>query len=105
MSVTIATDKSFNELLSTGFNIVDFYTTTCVPCKMFSKVLEEIECEFPFVNIVKVNLSDYPKLTDENRVGAVPTVLFVKDGKELDRYEGILSADEVTERVTKYYYE
>jgi thioredoxin 1 len=105
MSVTIATNDNYEALLKTGFNIVDFYSTTCVPCKMFSKILEEIECEYPFVNIIKVNTTDYPKLGKQNHIEAVPTVLFVKDGKELERNVGVMSADEVTEKISQYYYE
>lgn len=105
MSVIIATNENYDTLLRTGFNIVDFYSTTCVPCKMFSKILEEIEYEYPFVNIIKVNTTDYPKLGSQNNIDAVPTVLFVKEGKELERNVGVMSEEEVTERISQYYYE
>lgn len=105
MSVTIATNDSYETLIQTGFNIVDFYSTTCVPCKMFSRILEEIECEFPFINIIKVNTTDYPKLGKQNNIDAVPTILFIKDGKVLGRDVGVMSEDEVTEKISQYYYE
>jgi thioredoxin 1 len=105
MSIKVATDENYEALLQEGFNIVDFYTTTCVPCKMFSKVLEEITYEYPFVNIIKVNTTDYPKLGSQNKIEAVPTVLFVKDGKILERSVGAMSEDEVTEKIGEYYYE
>ena len=47
--------------------IADFYGTTCVPCKLFSKILEDIEAEIPFLNIVKLNTTDNPELAEEIR--------------------------------------
>ena len=102
--ITYADYDTYESLLSEGFSIVDLYTVTCTPCKMFSKILEEIAGELPFVNIVKVNLTDYPKIGRENDIGAVPTIFFVKDGKILERSEGVMDYDEVMGKVRKYYY-
>ena len=102
--ITYADYDTYVGLLSEGFSIVDFYTVTCTPCRMFSKILEEIAGELPFVNIVKVNLTDYPKIGRENDINAVPTVFFVKDGKILERSEGVMDYDEVMEKVREYYY-
>lgn len=104
MSIQIATDKNYKELISEGFTIVDFYSTTCVPCKIFSRVLEDLTFDYPFVNIVKVNTTDYPMLGVENEIEAVPTVFFVKDGEVLERAVGVLTPEEVTEKITEYYY-
>ena len=49
-------DKSnFNDLIQGDFVVADFYGTTCVPCKLFSRILEDLEAEIPFLNIVKLN--------------------------------------------------
>lgn len=104
MSVKVATDKNFKELLKEGFTIVDFYTTTCVPCKMFSRILEDIALDFPFINIVKVNLTDYPSIGSEYKVEAVPTVLFVNEGEEKETVVGLMEEEEVIEKISQYYY-
>lgn len=104
MSINVATDKTYKELTSEGFVIVDFYSTTCVPCKMFSRILEELTCDFPFVNIVKVNTTDYPVLGREHEIDAVPTVKFIKDGVELEKVVGLLEEEEVIEKISEYYY-
>lgn len=104
MSINIATDESYNELINDGFVIVDYYTTTCVPCKMFSRILEDLTVDYPFVNIVKVNITDYPAIGSENEIEAVPTVKFIKDGRQLDTIVGLMSEDEVIEKISEYYY-
>lgn len=102
--ISLATYENYNELLAEGFTIVDFYSETCGPCKLFSKILEEITYELPFVNIVKVNTTNFPKLGIENEIDAVPTIFFVKDGEILERFVGVMEQDEVVEKISQYYY-
>lgn len=104
MAISTASVKNYKELIKEGFAIVDFYSTTCVPCKMFSRILEDMTVDFPFVNIVKVNITDYPSLGIENGIEAVPTVLFVKDGEELEKVVGLMDEEEVIEKISLYYY-
>lgn len=104
MSISIATDETYKDLISEGFVIVDFYTTTCVPCKMFSRILEDLTIDYPFVNIVKCNITDYPAIGKQNEIEAVPTVLFIKDGEEKEKVVGLMDEDEVIEKISEYYY-
>jgi len=101
----MANYDNYSELISEGFSIVDFFSDTCGPCKVFAKILEGIAADLPFLNIVKVNLSNYPKIGADLKIDAVPTVIFAKDGKELERVVGLMSADEVMEKIGQYYYE
>ncbi len=102
--ISYADYDTYNALLNQGFTIVDFYSETCGPCKVFSKILEEITYDLPFVNIVKVNLTNFPKIGEENEIDAVPTVFFVKEGQILERVVGLMEQDEVMEKISQYYY-
>lgn len=104
MSVTAATTETFETLVKEGFVIVDFYSTTCVPCKMLSRILEDLTLDFPFVNIVKVNITDHPKIGADYEIEAVPTVFFMKDGELLERVVGLMNEDEIIEKISAYYY-
>lgn len=104
MAIQLATAENYEEIIKEGFVIVDFFSETCVPCKTFSKVLDEIEFELPFVNIVKVNTTKYPELGKKNKVFGVPTVFFMNDGEMLERHVGALSEDEVKEKIGGYIY-
>ena len=103
--ISIATTETYDELVKEGLTIVDFYSTTCVPCKMFSRILEDLTIDFPFVNIVKVNVTDYPALGFRFNIEAVPSVLFIKDGEEKEMVVGLMDEDEVIEKIQQYYYE
>lgn len=102
--ISYANYENYNELLAQGFTIVDFFSVTCGPCKLFSKILEEITYDLPFVNIVKVNLTDFPNIGEENEIDAVPTIFFVKDGEILERVVGVMEQEEVMEKISQYYY-
>lgn len=98
-----AAEHDYKSLVSEGFYIVNFYSSA-VQCRMFHKVLEELVCDYPFINVVEVNVTKYPGLGADNKVDAVPTALFVKDGEELEREVGIMEENEIEERISKYYY-
>lgn len=102
--IALANYDNYNELTSQGFVLVDFYSETCGPCKVLSKILEEITYELPFVNIVKVNCTFWPKLGTDNEIDAVPTVFFMKNGELMERVVGLMDRDEVVEKIGEYYY-
>ncbi len=102
--ISFANNDTYESLTSQGFTIVDFYTTTCVPCKMLSRILEDLTLDYPFVNVVKVNITDYPKLGQIHQIPAVPTVKFLRDGQELETVVGLLDEDEIIDRISQYYY-
>lgn len=102
--IEYANYENYSQLLNQEFAIVDFFSDTCGPCKILAKYLEEIACELPFVNIVKVNCSSHPKLGTDNGIDAVPTIFFVKRGEILARVVGLMDRDELTEKIGEHYY-
>lgn len=102
--ITHATYENYDQLLREGFVIVDFFSETCGPCKILAKYLEEVTCELPFVNIVKVNCTTHPKLGSDNQIDAVPTLFFVQDGEIKERVVGLIGQEEITEKISEYYY-
>ncbi len=104
MAIQIADKTNFKELIAEDFVVVDFYGTTCVPCKIFSKILEDIEAEIPFLNIVKLNTTENPEIAQEYGITAVPTVHFYKDGRLVESHIGVMQAEEVKEIIAQRMY-
>ena len=86
--------EDFNELISSGTVLVDFYATWCGPCKMLEGELEAIEDK---IKIVKVDIDKFQKLTQEYRIMSVPTMIFYKDGKKINEVVGYHTSDELLE--------
>lgn len=78
--------------------LVDFYSDSCVPCKRLSPVLAEIEEEYSDkVKVYKINVAQDTETALQNDVEAVPTLLFFKDGKEVERLRGAVSKKKIAE--------
>ena len=104
MAIINASEESFSELISGDFAIVDYWSVTCGPCKVFSRILEDIDEEIPFLSIVKVNIADCPKLAYEQHITAVPTVQFYKNGELILSHVGLMPADAVKAVLAEHYY-
>ena len=72
--------EDFNELISKGNKLVDFYAEWCGPCKMMGTVLESVDDK---LDIIKVDIDKFNELTDEYKVMSVPTLIFFKDGEKV----------------------
>lgn len=71
--------------------MVDFWASWCGPCKMLSPVVEEIADQFEGKALVgKVNVDEEPELARQFGVMSIPTVVFLKNGVEIDRKVGVM---------------
>lgn len=104
MAITYATDENYDDLVSEGVVLVDFFGKTCGPCKMLARVLEEIDDEFPFVNIVKVDVDDCPKRSEEFEINGIPDLYYYKDGKVVMHEPGAVDGDYIKERLAGILY-
>lgn len=102
--ITYATDSDFHELISQGPVMVDFFGKTCGPCKMIARVLENLDDEFPFLNIVKVDVDECPKVSEEYEIYGIPDLYFYKDGQLAARERGAVSEDVIRSHLAEILY-
>ncbi len=84
------TDSNFEEVVldSGKLSVVDFWAVWCGPCRMVGPIIEELHNEHEDVVIGKVNVDENPAISMRYRVRNIPTVLFIKDGKIVDKVVG-----------------
>ena len=83
--------------------MVDFWADWCGPCKMLSPVIEEIAAQYQGRALVgKVNVDEEPELARQFGVMQIPTVVFLKDGKEVARKVGAMPAGVFTDVLDQY---
>lgn len=104
MATIYATDETFDSLVAEGVVLVDFTATWCGPCKLLGKILEELEDELSFVNIVKVDVDQCPNTAKRFRVDAVPHLYFYKDGHWISHGPGPLGGDEIRAHLAELLY-
>ena len=54
--------------------IVDFWADWCGPCRALGPVLEQIDAEYPGVEIVKVNIDEEMKLAEAYQITSIPAM-------------------------------
>lgn len=71
--------------------MIDFYAEWCGPCRMMSPIVEEFAKDYEGkVKIGKINVDEESDLAMRFGVQSIPSFIFIKDGKVIDRITGAL---------------
>lgn len=97
MKIIHADENNFNNLISDGKVLVDFFATWCGPCKMLSPILEEISSDRSDIKIVKVDVDECSSLARKFGVMSIPTLLLIENGEIKDKKIGLQSKEELIE--------
>ena len=84
------TDANFEELVNAGKPMVlDFWAEWCGPCRMVSPIIDELATEYEGkVTIGKMDVDNNNDVVAQFGIRNIPTVLFFKDGKLVDKQVG-----------------
>jgi len=99
MSLYHLNEEGFDKALASGqLLMVDFWAPWCGPCQRLGPVIEAIAEDFEDKNVIigKVNTDDHPTLSARYGIKSIPTVIFFKNGQEIERKIGGMPADVYT---------
>ena len=84
------TDANFEELVNAGKPMVlDFWAEWCGRCRMVSPIIDELATEYEGkVTIGKMDVDNNNDVVAQFGIRNIPTVLFFKDGKLVDKQVG-----------------
>ena len=81
--------EEYDALDKSGGMLVEFYSKDCGPCKMLAFVLKAIDKDNPDFPIYTIDFDENTELKERCEVKGFPTMLFMKDGEEMNRLEGL----------------
>ncbi len=75
--------------------VVDFWAGWCGPCKMMAPQFAAAAAQLPDVRFVKVDTEASPQASLRYRIRSIPTMVLFKNGKEVARVAGAMSAGDI----------
>lgn len=96
-------DENFEEIIGSGATLVDFYADWCGPCRMLAPVLEKVATDLGSkVKIGKVDIDKSHKIAGNYQVTSVPTMVFFKEGQEVNRMVGLCEEKQIKDALAKF---
>tara|TARA_R110002167_G_scaffold8332_1_gene38643 strand:+ start:71 stop:382 length:312 start_codon:yes stop_codon:yes gene_type:complete len=97
-------NSNFKETLKNNKVVmVDFWAAWCGPCKALTPIIKELEGEFLDKAVVaKVNVDNEPQIAAALSIRAMPTIIFFKDGVEIERLVGMSSKSTYSNKINYY---
>ena len=95
MAVINLTSDNFEKEVAEGNVLVDFWAPWCMPCRMLSPVVDEVGEEVADAKIAKINVDEQESLAARFNVMNIPTLIVLKDGKEVRRSVGVIPKEEI----------
>ena len=89
--VTELTDANFLSTLQTAKTpvLVDFSASWCQPCKALAPTIDKVAGEYKGrMAVYKIDIDSAQDTAANLQILSVPTCIFFRDGKEVDRFTG-----------------
>ena len=80
--------------------VIDFWAEWCIPCKKIAPIVDELAEQYEGrVKIGKYNVEEASEVATEFGIRSIPTILFFRDGKLVDKNVGSISKSNLEEKI------
>ena len=73
-----------------------------MPCQLLTPILNELDKKYVQLEIYKVNIDEAKEVLINYNISSVPTMVFFKDGEEVERMVGLESLENLSKIVEEF---
>ncbi len=93
---------AFDRVSGSSAAVIDVWAPWCGPCRMVTPIVERLASRYSGkVQFGKLNSDDYGEKAGQLGIMSIPTLLFYKDGKLVDRIVGAYPEEVIDEHVRR----
>jgi len=94
-------DLSFDsEITGTSPIVLDFWAEWCNPCKSLLPAMNDLNKMYgDKVKFLKINVDECPDLSMKYNIKNLPTVLFLKEKRVVDKFVGVLPKNTIENKL------
>lgn len=83
----------YQEMINSDkLSVIKYFGTWCGPCRVLTPIMEDVIKNYPDINAGEVDIDRNMALAQRDGIRGVPTVVFYKNGKLLDKMVGLSPA-------------
>jgi len=97
------TDGNFDQEISNGVTLVDFWAEWCGPCRRIAPIVEQLAGEYDGrATIAKLNVDENPNIPGRFMIRGIPTLLLFKNGQLAETLVGLAPKEDIARLIDKH---
>ncbi len=93
--------EDFSKILTTNKPIlIEFHTVWCAPCRRMAPVMDSLEALYKDSAVIfRIDVDKSKEVAKAYNISGVPVFILFKNGKELWKHSGMISAEELKKQI------